>query len=179
MNKYKNGKIYKLTNGGLTYYGSTILTKEERLGIHMKPTNNTSSKALFQLGGIVEMDILEHFPCNSKFELEERERVYIESNWDNCVNINIPTRTRGEHYYDNIEKIKQYYLDNRDKMLLVDKKYRVDNRDKIAFRKKEYHKINKDKIALHKREYYKINGSNRARRWKTTEFGKLCLMYLI
>lgn len=149
MNKYKNGKIYKLTNGGLTYYGSTTHTKEERFAYHRLPGNKISSKALFKLGGIVKIDIIEHFPCNSKFELEEREAYYIRSNWDNCVNITIPHRTPRE-----------YDLDNRERKLLYKKEYYLDNRERIALYDKG------------RQEYKKM-----AKRWKNTEFGKLCKMF--
>ena len=155
MNKYKNGKIYKLTNGGLTYYGSTIYTKEERFTRHCTPSNNCSSKALFNLGGIVKIDIIEHFPCNSKFELEEREAYYIRSNWDNCVNEKIPCRTQ-----------KEYYLDTRESRLLYCKEYNNNNN-------------NRERIALYKKKYAQDNKeyANISRRWKRTEFGKLCQIY--
>ena len=32
--EYQDGKIYKITGGGLTYYGSTIQTLEERFIKH-------------------------------------------------------------------------------------------------------------------------------------------------
>jgi len=150
MNEYANGKIYKLTNGGLTYYGSTTLTKERRFEYHHSPSNNTcSSKALFKLGGIVKIEIIEHFPCNSRWELEEREAYYIRSNFDDCVNIAIPHRTYKE--------------------------YRYDNRFRIASRAKEYQNNRKENRKEYDKNRYVYQ--NKSKIWKKTYFGQLCKMY--
>jgi fibrillarin-like rRNA methylase len=52
---------------------------------------------------IVLVEILE---TETKQELHQRERFYIENN--DCVNKNIPTRTKKEYYVDNIETFKEY-----------------------------------------------------------------------
>ncbi len=112
-NKYVNGKIYKLVDNttGDIYIGSTIKELKERLRVH---------KAKYQLylqgkyhkyysfkifeNNDFKIELLEDYPCNSKKELELKEREYIENNI--CVNHNIPTR-----------KIKEYYEENRDKII--------------------------------------------------------------
>ena len=77
MNKYQNGKIYKLTcdNSPLIYYGSTYLPLNKRLSKHK--IQKTGSRELFELGN-VSIHLIEEYPCNSKNELESRERIYIE-----------------------------------------------------------------------------------------------------
>jgi hypothetical protein len=49
--------------------------------------------------------LVENYSCNSKKELETRERYYIENN--ECVNKNMPTRTMKEYQEENKEKIKK------------------------------------------------------------------------
>ena len=63
---------------------------------------------------------IEPFSCNSKKELETRERYWIETLKSklNCV---IPTRTQREYYDNNKEKIAER-----------EKKYREQNKEKIA-----------------------------------------------
>ena len=56
-------------------------------------TTFTSSYSLFEKYGLdgVIIILIETYPCNSKYELEAKERWYIEHN--ECVNMVIPTRT--------------------------------------------------------------------------------------
>jgi hypothetical protein len=53
-----------------------------------------SSYKLFEDYGINNIDIIlvENYPCNNKYELEAKERWYIENN--DSINKNIPTRTK-------------------------------------------------------------------------------------
>ena len=78
MNKYQNGKIYKLVcdNSPLVYYGSTIETLSTRLSKH-KYRKNCGCKELFELGK-VSIHLVKKFPCNSEIELENEERLFIE-----------------------------------------------------------------------------------------------------
>ena len=49
-------------------------------------------------------------------------------------------------------KYKQYYGQNREKVLLRQKQYREQNREKIALRHKQYREKNREKIALYKKQ---------------------------
>ena len=89
MNKYENGKIYKISNGELTYYGSTIQPLWQRRGTHKKYKNCKSS--LIENGVLT---LVEDFPCSSKEELLWKERWYIENNI--CVNTKKPILTDEE-----------------------------------------------------------------------------------
>jgi len=112
MNKYQNGKIYKLVcdNTPIVYYGSTIQKLSERLAIH-KYYKSCSSRELFDKGNVT-IHLIEDYPCNSRKELEARERIYIEfmlKNFDHKIicNKNISGRTRKEWYQDNKENNKE------------------------------------------------------------------------
>ena len=109
MPDYKQGKIYKIINHelkGLVYYGSTAQTLKKRLQCHKYDSKrrNNSSKIMFSVG-YPEIILLEYYPCETKQELEARERVFIEGN--ECVNIEIPGRTKNEWNEDNKEKLNE------------------------------------------------------------------------
>ena len=146
MVNYNLGKIYKIVckTTGLVYIGSTTQpTLARRLATHSRDYKSflnekqhfvTSFKILENNN--YEIILIETYPCNSKDELHARERYYIENN--ECVNKHIPTRTK-----------KEYYEQNRDKIIEQKKEYRDTNKDKIAEQKKEYYEPNKYKIKEH------------------------------
>jgi len=162
MVNYQEGKIYKIVDNttGNIYIGSTAekylsqrLQKHiscYKIYINNEKTKNTTAFEIIKNNNF-EILLLETFPCNNKYELEQKERYYIENN--SCVNKNIPTRTYKEYYEDNKDKLleekKDYYKNNKTSLTQKNKNYYENNKDKI----KEYRENNKDKI----KEYYKYN----------------------
>ena len=144
MLDYQKGKIYKIVCNitGLTYYGSTVNTLCKRMSGHRSHLNteNTCKSKLVLAGGDYDYSLVEECPCDSKDQLHQRERFYIENN--ECVNKTIPGRTK-----------KEYCEQNRDKFLARDKEYREQNKDKI----KERYEQNKDKILAYQKEHYEQN----------------------
>jgi len=125
MNRYFRGKIYKIidnTNSNV-YYGSTTETLEVRLRLHKNL--NCSSRDIIA-NGDYDIILIENYPCNSKKELETRERYFIENN--QCVNKVIPGRTPKEYYQDNREKklqyVKEYNINNNEYRRYYKKKLR-------------------------------------------------------
>jgi hypothetical protein len=135
INKYQNGKIYKIVPmsehaENEVYYGSTTRDLDCRLRYHRFSYiewtcgngNRVTVYDLFSKYGVENcyIQLLEHFPCNSKDELEKRESDYIRANKDKCVNKVIPNRTKEEWYQDNktaiLERHKAYNLTIKDKM---------------------------------------------------------------
>jgi hypothetical protein len=109
MNKYQNGKIYKLVcdNSPLVYYGSTIRTLKHRLWKHQydyKINRGKTSSILFDLGN-VDIKLIKNFPCNSRNELLNEERLFIEV-FIKCFpfkiicNKNLPIRNETEKIQD-------------------------------------------------------------------------------
>lgn len=148
--RYKQGKIYKLvdrTNGNI-YIGSTINTLNYRLRGHKKSykihkkgkCKSTTSFEIIENNNYY-IELIEDYPCNNRYELEQRERFHIEHNI--CLNKYIPTR-----------KKKEWYEDNKEDILLKIKEYREDNKAKIALKKKEYYQKKKAEIDLQHKEYY-------------------------
>jgi hypothetical protein len=163
---YKNGKIYKLVGGGLTYYGSTCSTLTRRLCLHKKDFKNNiniSSKLLFETGDEVKIFLVEKYPCADRMELNARERYWIENN--ECVNKNIPTRTDKEYretYKEELkEKAKEYYEANKDKRKEYIKKWKEAHKEEILKQKKEYYEAHKEESKqyreAHKEEILKQN----------------------
>jgi hypothetical protein len=122
MPDYSKGKIYciKSYQTDKVYYGSTCEDLNIRFNGHKCDSNIktlTSSQILQYTDAYIEL--VEEFPCNTKAELHNRERYYIENN--PCVNKNIPGRTDKEYYEANKEKRKEYlklwYLANRDRRM--------------------------------------------------------------
>jgi hypothetical protein len=154
MPDYTLGKIYKLhcllenDDEPLVYYGSTTEKYlSSRLAGHIRnykkylngKTNYYTSFKLFEKykSENVLITLVELYSCNSKAELEAKERYYIES--FDCCNKNIPTRTIKEYWNEykqlNIDQIKEYK-----------KEYYESNNEKIKKKHKEYRQLNIEKL---------------------------------
>ena len=105
MNKYQNGKIYKIhcniTNED--YYGSTIVTLPQRLAKHKYNKKCMSNKIIER--GDYEIILIKIYPCNNVYELEEEEKKYILEN--ECINNNIPHRTKNEYREEFKSKLRE------------------------------------------------------------------------
>tara|TARA_R110002096_G_scaffold82975_1_gene192797 strand:+ start:76 stop:624 length:549 start_codon:yes stop_codon:yes gene_type:complete len=133
---YKNGIIYRIydnTNGDV-YYGSTANILRFRMSKHKSDAKSDSKNKMYKSKSIILNDdycygVVEVYPCNSKKELETRERYYIEN--FTCVNKYVPTRTPKERREDHKEDIKQYYQDNKEEKQEKRNKYYADNKEEI------------------------------------------------
>jgi len=152
MNKEtKTGYIYSLTcsNPNLIYYGSTTKKLNDRLTCHkydFKNNNCVSSKILFEWGN-VKINMIEEIEYENKQELLERESYYIRNL--KCINKIIPYKTKEELKSSK----KEYYCDNRKKILTHRKEYYEKNKDIINKKNKDYYEKNKEK----KKQYYSDN----------------------
>ena len=94
LNKYENGKIYKLTSDKIDtiYIGSTYNTLEKRLKHHYDcycgylkgDFGCVTSYELLKIDD-VKIVLIEHYPCNTEEELRYRERYWLE-NTPNSIN---------------------------------------------------------------------------------------------
>ena len=113
MNSEKSIKSFVINETGLIYIGSTAQKYlSTRLGEHKRSYKSnldgkypyiTSFKVIG--GGNFDIILLENCSCKDKYELQARERHYIET--IECVNKVIPNRTPKEHYEVNKEKKKK------------------------------------------------------------------------
>ena len=127
--RYQQGKIYKIvcniTNE--IYIGSTIKSLNDRLCVH-RLDKECVSRYIIERGDY-KIELIKNYPCNNVYELEEEEGKYIKNN--TCINIKIPHRTQ-----------KEWYEDNKDKILEKQKQDRINNPEKF----KEHYENNKEKI---------------------------------
>jgi hypothetical protein len=140
------------------YIGSTVRQLCHRLYQHKScKSEGITSKQILQYDDAY-IELLELFPCNSKEELNKREGEIIRLHKDNCVNIYMPCRTKKEYYNDNKEKIleemEKYRNNNKEKLLEYSKKHYQKNKEelnkKIKCSKCDI-EINKNSLSRHMR----------------------------
>ena len=138
MNRYENGKIYKITDVGYNkcYIGSTCESLSKRMERHRKnyrehtkgqTRKKTTAVDIFNEFGIenCKIELIEKYPCNSKEELHKREGGHIKAT--DCVNKMVAGRTKQERKEDNPEKAREQY--ERDKASA--RAYYYKNKDRI------------------------------------------------
>ena len=127
MVNYNLGKIYQLVcyNTGKVYIGSTCeTTLARRLTTHVdKYKQYLKGKYSYVRSFDIikennyKIELIKHFPCDTKGELTAEEGKYIRS--VECVNKNIAGRNMKVYREDNKDKIKeqniQYRENNKDK----------------------------------------------------------------
>ena len=171
-NRYKNGKVYKITDTAYNecYIGSTIETLSRRIAGHRRQhkqfLNNkkvrcVSVYTLFDNYGLenCKIELLELWPCNSLIELRQREGYYIKTL--ECVNKNIAGRTKQEYANENKDRTselrKQRSIEHKDKISERRQKYYNENKDKISELKQKYYNENKDKLKERRKQYKSEN----------------------
>jgi hypothetical protein len=165
-NKYQSGKIYKLTSEHTNkiYIGSTCKKLNIRLSNHKADYKRWSdgkrdyvtSFDLYKLG-LVNIELLEEYSCNTNNELCNRERYWIEQNKDILINKYIPIRTEEETRIIGKEQNKQYREANKDEINKQRKQFREANKDRLKEINKVYREANKDKLKEQNKEYCEAN----------------------
>ena len=145
-NKYLKGKIYRMVNNtdDEVYVGSTCESLSRRKSKHKYRSQQHINQKVYQhLNDIgwdsVSIILVEHFPCNSVEELKARERYWIEQ-LKPSLNTYMPLRN-----------FKEWKEQNKDSCIEKDRQYYVQNMEKVKARVKEYRHKNIDKV----KEYYK------------------------
>jgi len=164
--------IYKISckdeNITDNYIGSTIDFNKRKIQ-HKYSCNNENDKCYnFKVYNFIrdnggfdnwKIEIIEELETTDKYEMRDIERKYIEDKNNNnaTLNDNIPNRSLKEYYNDNKEKIleyqKEYDKNNKDKVKEYKKKYNEQNKDKI----KKYYNENKEKLKEKSNQYYDKN----------------------
>jgi hypothetical protein len=164
MPNYNNSKIYKIwspTHPDDIYIGSTTQPLSKRIGSHRRhykqyqngKRHYTSSYKILEYGD-AKIELIENVNCNNKEQLVAREGHYIRTM--DCVNKNIAGRTDKQYYQDNKERIlqqtKQYQQYNKEQIKQLKKQYYQDNKERILQQTKQYQQYNKQKIKAYKEE---------------------------
>jgi len=174
MPLYENAFIYKIKHNEdyedlNIYIGSTTNFKnrkyQHKVNCNNENHQNYSSKVYEYIrnnGGWDDwvMIPIEQYSCNSKKELEIKERYYIDL-LRPTLNKNIPTRTFKERYENNKEiiyqKAKEYYEVNKEIINQKHKEYYENNKEIINQKVKEFYEKNKEIINQKHKEYNKAN----------------------
>jgi len=111
MPNYQDGKIYKITAGNLTYFGSTIQPLSQRLAKHRndkkaQPNSKFSSFPLLDMPDC-KIILVEDYPCERREQLLAREAYYIENH--ECVNKIKPILTEEQKKQAKREEKHRYY----------------------------------------------------------------------
>ena len=166
MPDYSKGKIYKIWDNNYTkcYIGSTCEELSQRMARHRDKYKQhlqnkyafTTSFLLFEEFGMdnCKIELIELYPCNSKAELNAREGFFIKE--EICVNKVIPGRTKAQYYKDNIEVIKEYRRNNKEKLQERGRQYRAKNAERVKVLNKEWKQQNREKVSEYNTEYYKM-----------------------
>ena len=168
MSKYQSSKIYKITDIGYNkcYIGSTYESLAKRMVRHRSAYNDylsgksakIRSYCLFDEYGIAncKIELIEHFPCNTKDELRKREGYYIKET--DCVNKQIAGRTKEEYREDFkdylTDKIKEWNEINKDYRREYEKSYKNKRKEHIQEYLRDYNEKNKEQIKELKKNNY-------------------------
>lgn len=170
MSVYANSIIFKvesLVDPSMSPYISSTIQPLKNVECMLKGTynyhiNNPSDNrnlAYFPLfeKGDVKITELEKFPCNSRKELNTREKFYVQS--IECCNKKMKGRTPSERYMqnqkENQEKGVQFYHANKEHILKQKKQFYINNKSYF----KNYYRLNKKKIKAYyekNRDKYKV-----------------------
>ena len=143
MVNYANGKIYKITGGGLTYIGSTTQPLYKRYSGHKlcktyfdkgDKSRSCSSSQILAFDDCC-ITLIEDFPCERKEQLLARERYYYDLM--DCVNKCKPKATSEEIRLDHLNYSKLIYEKNKETISIQQKSYREKNKEKISAKNKE------------------------------------------
>ena len=153
MPNYQNGKIYKLVSNisNDIYIGSTVNKLSHRLNAHKNKANECVSKQLFANDAVIQIILIESYPCNNKMELRAKEHHYITTLV--CINKKIPF-------------ITDIVIINGDKKEW-DKAYRIEHVAEIAARKKTYNVLRAFELAAKPKIYRESHAFELAAKKKT------------
>lgn len=126
---YSYGKIYRMLVGGSYYYGSTVLSLNERLYGHkvmMKKHPHLKVYAKIQEVGWdnVIIELVEEYPCESKEELLQRETTHINLSDPLCLNMRISFQSEDERKIKEKEQNKKYRLEHLEHLRQKSKEYK-------------------------------------------------------
>ena len=154
MNRYENGKIYKITDCAFTktYIGSTCEKLSQRMVRHRSNYKfhllglygRNSLFDIFDEFGVenCKITLVEHCPCNCKEELLKREGEHIIS--IDCINK--MTMGRSAIEYRNQPEVKE-------RRKAYNKLYREQNREQLNENDKHKYQRNKEERSKKKRMY--------------------------
>ena len=167
MNKYHNGKIYKIVDVGYNkcYIGSTTESLSRRMSKHRNKykkykdggDKHATCYDMFDEYGIehCKIELIEYCKCETKDELLRREGQIIKDT--DCVNRCVTGRTDREYYEDNYDKIQEK-INNGIKRIQKDlkniEKYYEQHKTDILQKEKERRVEKSEEMKKYMQNYY-------------------------
>ena len=154
MPDYSKGKIYRISAGDLTYYGSTAQPLSKRMGQHRQDRQRgkgCASCLVLQHDPEARIILVEDYPCENREQLNAREQHFIDNN--ECVNKQkaytglTKAEYKTQYRQDNAEAIKAYYQDNAEARKAYQAQYNQDNAEAIREYKSQYNQDNREAIS--------------------------------
>lgn len=137
MPDYQKGKIYKIVSDSHpqdVYYGSTCQSLSCRMSGHRSEfkleINRTCCNTIITYGD-AKIFLVEKFPCDSKEELLQRERHYIENN--KCINKRLPIISEEEKKKKNVTYNQAHKEESKQACI----KYELSHKEERSARKRE------------------------------------------
>jgi len=142
INKYKNGKIYKITSAhtGAVYVGSTIKSLSKRFSQHRQAKD--TSCLLIMKHADARIDLIEAYPSNDRYALEAREAYWMKQ-LPNTVNKATPTGLPP-----GLERNRAYRQRYRDQRNALCRAYYQRNRDRIRARRRLHNQRKREQALL-------------------------------
>ena len=169
---YQNAKIYSIRSRSrpdLVYIGSTTQGLAKRFGGHNYLFRNNrlkcTSKKVIEIGDAF-VELVETYACPNRNELERREGEIIRSM--DCVNKQIPGRTKQEWLIDNKERNDEWHKQYRDDNKVKIKQWRENNKERTKQQRKQHYLDNTEQIKQSNKQYHnehKEQISQRMKRW--------------
>ena len=154
MNKYHNGKIYKIVDVGYNkqYIGSTTESLSQRMARHravykcyndgVRKDRNSSFDLFDEYSPEkCKIELVEFCKCETKYELLRREGELIKAS--DCVNKNVAGRSNREWKADNKVKEQVYH-----------KTYRENHPDRVLKQQNDYREAHRDVLREKGRQSY-------------------------
>jgi len=168
MPDYSKGLIYTIRSRNdniKIYVGSTTQPLYKRFYQHKKDSQTEkyiNKKLYIEVNNDWDnwyIELYENYPCNNKNELCKREGEVIRE--IGTLNKFIAGRDIKQYRIENTDKIKEknklYRIENANKIKEYKKQYQIKNADKIKEHQKEYRIENADKKKEHNKQYYTEN----------------------
>jgi len=164
--RYERGQIYTVRckyDKTLIYVGSTIQPLAVRMGGHRNNHDHKATSLYLKVDGDWKnwyIELYENYPCNNKQELERREGEVIRD----IGNVNMCIAGRN---------LKEYYIDNREKLLTKQKLYTNNNREKVREYQDKYYQKNQDLLLVYAKEY-RLHNKEKIVEYKKKEMTCYC-----
>lgn len=136
---YNDGKIYLIYLPGLEeygYIGSTVQTLEQRMKRHKyqkesKQPYQFASCVFFQDENEVCIKLLEDYPCNTKQELLEREKYWLDE-FPDAVNKNPPILSEEDRLMRSREISLRCYYAKQEQNIARNRAYKAAHKDELS-----------------------------------------------